>query len=84
MYSVTLFLYGQIKFNSIQFRRERLTTDFAKKASESTRFSHWFKKKNYPGMGLRRESKFEEYAARTERLRKSPLFHMRRVLNEQQ
>ena len=61
-------------------RRERLTMNFAKKAVQSERFSKWFPLKNNP-VNLRNCQKYEEFYARTERLKKSPLFYMRRGLN---
>ena len=75
----TLVSSGRIE--SLDSRREKLTLNFAKKAAQDPRFEHWFPVKDYGSLQLRRERKYEEYYARTERLMKSPLFYMRRALN---
>ena len=67
---------------SLSTRRDRLTVNFARKASASERFKDWFQEKSYKGLNLRKEKKFEELFARTERLKNSPLYYMRRALNE--
>ena len=66
---------------SLHERRENLVLSFAKKAKKDIRFKHWFPEKDYGTLNLRREKKYEEQHARTERLRKSPIFFMRRLLN---
>ena len=43
----------------------------------------WFKLKEPSGYNVRREKKYIETRARTERLKKSPLHYMRRRLNEE-
>ena len=57
--------------------------NFAEKALKNPRFQGWFKKRDYSAVNpeLRREQEFEECFARTERLKKSPVFFMRRALN---
>ena len=62
--------------------REKLTVNFARKTAKQERFTDWFEEKKYNGLNLRHEKKYEEKFARTERLKKSPLYHMRRKLNE--
>ena len=69
------------KIESLQKRRERLTQKFAEKTAKMPRFADWFKKKKYDRVGLRRELTYEEDFARTDRLKNSPVFYMRRVLN---
>ena len=69
------------KLETLHDRREKLTLNFAKKAANDPRFEHWFPRRNYGELNLRREVKYEETFARTERLRKSPLHYMRRALN---
>ena len=76
-------LLDEERITSLSTRREELTLKFAKKTAENTRFSDWFVKK-IPGVyDIRNEKKYVEYYGRTERLRKSPLFYMRRMLNEE-
>ena len=72
-------LVNNNKIETLESRRERLTLSFAKKCEKSDRVGNWFKKK--PQTNLRRSLTFEESFARTERLKKSPLFYMRRALN---
>ena len=69
------------KMETLEKRREMLTTKFAKKASENVRFGHWFREKDYGDLNLRHKSKYDEEYARTERMRNSPVFYMRRILN---
>ena len=71
------------KMETLDSRRERLTMNFARKAAKSHRFGSWFQEKNYEGLNLRREKRYEEKFAKTERLKKSPLYYMRRGLNEE-
>ena len=67
---------------TLKTRRENLTLRFAETASKSSRFGKWFPKKEEGNMRLRQPLVYEELFARTERLKKSPLFYMRRLLNE--
>ena len=69
------------RVETLESRRQKLTLNFAIKAQNSARFAHWFTRKNYDGLNLRKEKKYEEFNARTERLKNSPLFYMRRALN---
>ena len=78
--------YDQIidsgKMVSLADRREELTKKFAVKTSKNNRFAHWFKRKDYGDLNLRVKKPFEENFARTERMKKSPVFYMRKLLNE--
>ena len=58
----------------LDVRRERLTLNFAKKCTCNNRFSDWFVEKKNTEYSLRKEKKYEEAFARTERMKKSPLF----------
>ena len=70
------------KIELLETRRERLTLNFARKCTLNERFDDWFVEKNANvNYNLRSEKKYEESFARTERMRKSPLFYMRRALN---
>ena len=66
---------------TLDSRREKLTINFAKKCASSARFGHWFEEK--PANNLRSGLRYEEKFARTERLKNSPLFYMRRALNNE-
>ena len=65
-------------------RRFEACKVFATKCAKSDRFKHWFPLRHQP-VYARREGtsyrQYEEYTARTDRLRNSPLHYMRRVLN---
>ena len=64
-------------------RRETLCCNFAKKASLSDRFGNkWFPKRVEDNHNIRRRGPYLEQRARTERMRQSPIFYMRRLLNE--
>ena len=43
------------KLVSLEDRREKLTTNFAKKAAQDERFKHWFPIREYHGLNLRNE-----------------------------
>ena len=58
-----------------------MTLNFVKKSEKTERFKKWFPERDYGDINMRQEKKFVEEFARTERLKKSPLFHMRRALN---
>ena len=70
------------KIETLKSRRNKLTLNFAKKCEKNPRFKPWFAEKDYSNLNLREERRFEELFARTERLKNSPLFYMRRALND--
>ena len=70
------------KFETLKTRGERLILNFAKKIEKNSRFKEWFPEKNYEDLNLRSEKKFLEKHARTDRLKNSPLYYMRRTLND--
>ena len=64
-------------------RRQKLFDDFTLKASNSERYSsRWFPTKTFEHADLRKERIYVEKYARTDRLRFSPLYTMRRRLNK--
>ena len=69
------------KIVTLERRREELMLKFANKCTKSERFKDWFVEK--PENNLIRRMKYEEKFARTERLRNSPIYYMRRALNKQ-
>ena len=71
---------GQMQ--TLHERRELLTLKFARKTSKMERFRDWFTEKDYGGLNLREKKKYKEETARTERMKKSPVFYMRQLLNE--
>ena len=71
---------------SLNTRREEITLKFATKCANSNRFRSWFPEKIHykdieNGHELRNELKYVEEFARTDRLKNSPLYYMRRQLN---
>ena len=66
---------------TLKQRREEATLKFAQKTANNPRFAGWFQKRK---TASRRtvEEEVIELPARTDRRKKSPLFHYRRVLNE--
>ena len=88
----------RIVFGSDQTREERLTLaglcplqerrvarcrKFANKCLDSDRFKHWFlPHENTCSMRLRKTLNVQEYQALTNRRYNSPLFYLRRVLND--
>ena len=71
--------------DTLQERRERAVLKFAQKMSRNPKYSErWFPKKPpNTAHNLRKELEYKEEHARTERLRMSPLYYMRRTLNNQ-
>ena len=73
-------LLAESELQPLKSRREAAVLKFAKKASENPIYSHWFKK-NIPQTNTRNPNIFKEKFAKTSRLYNSPLYAMRRVLN---
>ena len=63
-------------------RREALVKNFALKAAKNERFESWFPENQEIGHDLRRRERYYIPRLRTERAKKSPIIHMRRLLNE--
>ena len=64
-------------------RREILCYNFAKKCLNNPKMKHFFRLKNKEHqMKTRKSEKFEVDMARTERLKKSPIIHMQKLLNK--
>jgi hypothetical protein len=67
--------------DTLKARRESAILRFAKKSMEG-RYKHWFPL-NEAGR-TRHALRYKEEYARCERLRKTPIFHMRRALNNEE
>ena len=66
----------------LEERREEIFKKFAIKSASNTRFcDRWFPKKSIGPYSIRNPLVYEETHARTERLKNSPLFQMRKRLN---
>ena len=70
--------------SSLEDRRKETTLNFSRKLAESERFGHLFPKCTYPEnmVELRNRKTYQEDFARSARLFNSPLYTMRRLLNE--
>ena len=67
---------------TLQERREGLVKKFAVKTSKNHRFSDgWFPEKPITQHNTRQSQKYLELRPRTERMKRNPIYHMRRVLN---
>ena len=79
-------LLAKANIRRLSDRREEACLNFAKKMSESVRFGVLFPKNEYEEDTpvLRNRKTFTEEFARSERLYRSPLYHMRRVLNSEE
>ena len=71
-----------MNIDDLSTRREKLCSDFAIKCTKHDKFSHMFPKfKKIHAMLTRKSEKFKVQYANTERLKKSPLIYMQRLLN---
>ena len=79
----TRVLYLFTAINRLTFDEPTLSSlNFAEKTAAKERFQDWFPKRVHNGVELRKELTYQEKFARTERLKNSPLFYMRRELNK--
>ena len=67
-------------YRSLKDRREIAIAKFAEKASTNPVYAKWFQE-NQNRQSLRNPKKYEEKLARSNRLYNSPLFTIRRTLN---
>ena len=75
-------LLGRAGITSLWDRREEAFLKFARNLSQHSRYSESWLPKKEATRSLRKEKKYEEFYARTERLFCSPLYKIRRLLNE--
>ena len=71
------------EIKKLEERRRVAFLNFANKTSVSERYKRWFPEKIYKRTGLRTEKKYCEFRAKTTRLYNSPLYAMRRLLNQE-
>ena len=72
-------LRGLADLPTLRERREQIVLKFATKCSNDPAYDHWFPRRT--GRQTRNKEVYLEEQARCERLRNSPLFYFRRVLN---
>ena len=79
------FTYNELllksKLEKMSTRRAKACLEYAKKLSVSPRFNNWFQEDKRE-INVRNKKKYVEEYAKTNRLYNSPLFYMRRKLNE--
>ena len=78
-YDTLLSLSG---INSLRVRREAAFEKFAINLARSNRYAGWLPEKERGNLNLRTTSKYEETFTRTQRRYNSPLFTIRRTLND--
>ena len=67
---------------SLQDRRQTLTENFARKAARNERFmERWFPVRRNENYELRNPEKYHIPKTRTDRMKTSPIYNMRRILN---
>ena len=76
----TILSHQNIK--KLSARREELLRKFAVKASRNEKFTHWFPLAEETGHNTRTKKKYKEFMPKTERMKRSPIYTMRRILNE--
>ena len=71
-----------MNIDNLSTRREKLCSDFAVKCTKHEKFKHMFPKfKKIHAMLTRKSETFKVQHANTERLKKSPIIYMQRLLN---
>ena len=68
--------------STLKSRRHNTCIKFAEKTAANPKFAHWFPLNDNADYDLRRQEKYKISFARHERLRNSPIYFMRRLLNE--
>ena len=76
-------LRKKASITTLRERRIKLTDKFAQKCVESDRFKGWFPEATGRQSG-RRSERYREFFAKNDRLKNSPLFYMRRRLNNKE
>ena len=74
-------LLAESGMSSLADRRERAVAKFTNKTIKNPVYAHWFKQ-NLNQTSARNPMKYQEEFARTTHLYNSPLFYMRRLLNQ--
>ena len=67
---------------SLEERRQELFRKFAVKIGDDPKYTDWLPESEQPVYSLRTHKKYREMHANTDRLYRSPLFTIRRTLNE--
>ena len=75
-------LLSKAGLESLKDRRQKAVLKFASKTSKNPNYEHLFPTSNQPRSSQRIGKKFSEFFAKTQRLYNSPLFTMRRLMNQ--
>ena len=73
-------LRGQANLGTLRYRRGQLVEKFARKCANDPAFDHWFPRRQ-TARKTRSNDLYLEEKARCDRLKNSPLYYFRRVLN---
>ena len=73
-------LRGEANLETLRDRRENIVKKFAIKCSNDPAFSHWFLRRQTTRVARNNELYLEE-KARCDRLKNSPIYYLRRILN---
>ena len=75
-------LQGLAEIETLRSRREELTAKFARKCAADPAFDHWFPLKEHRSSArIKSKEIYLEKKARTERMKNSPVYYFRRILN---
>ena len=76
-------LRGEAGLTTLRERREEIVHKFAHKCANDPAFDHWFPRNTArrSARNRREEDQYLEETARCQRLKDSPLFYFRRILN---
>ena len=77
-------LLDKANLKTLKERRELAFLNFAKSLVKNPRYNKWFPLNNERNLNLRSERLYKEEHSKTTRLFNSPLFSMRRALNEEE
>ena len=72
----------ETELETLKERRDGALKKFAIKASKNPKYQHWFPLSDPPAHNTRYHKKYQEIKCRTSRMYNSPIYTMRRILNE--
>ena len=66
----------------LEERRRIALTNFAKRTSQNPRYADWFPENDNNSYNLRNSEQYQIHFAKHERLKRAPIYAMRRILND--
>ena len=67
---------------TLRERRDALVLNFALAAEKNPKYEHWFPKQPEYKHDVREKKKYKEEFALHDRMKRSPIFSMRKILND--